>query len=114
MIFTAATDEKTLLVFSTAEKAIAYCEGIDVEAGGWLFWNELGHALAPEFLTPNNRSRFTVCSGNYHLVPAPLKHSLTEALVWLGGIESNPHFTNLEAVRAYLTESVSLPSMTPN
>ena len=109
MIFTAATDDKSLLVFSTAENAIAYCEGIDVEAGGWLFWNELGQALDPEFLTPNNRSRFSVSSGNYRLVPAPLKHSLAEALVWLEAIETNPHFANLEAVRDYFSASVSLP-----
>jgi hypothetical protein len=37
MIFALATDENTLFVFASAVEAVAYCEAIDVEEGGWIF-----------------------------------------------------------------------------
>ncbi|WP_454831445.1 hypothetical protein [Pseudoxanthomonas wuyuanensis] len=102
MIFAVATDERTLFVFASAATAIAYCEGTDVEDGGWLFWDEAGIALTPEFLTPNYRDRFTVGSGTYQLVPAPLGPSLAEAIAEFNHLEANPYFADLSAVRTHL------------
>lgn len=102
MIFAVATDERTLFVFSSAAAAAVYCEGIDVEAGGWLFWDEAGTALTPEFLTPNYRDRFTVGSGTYQLVPAPHRPSLTEAITAFDHLEANPYFAEVSAVRRHL------------
>ena len=102
MIFAVATDENALLVFANTGEAIAYCEGIDVEAGGWLFWDEGGAALNPEFLTANDRGRFVVGSGAYRLVPALGKPSLSEALARIRTMEANPHFASIAELREYL------------
>lgn len=102
MIFAAATDESSLMVFATAAEAIAYCEGVDVEDGLWLFWDESGAALKPEFLSANYRGRFIVGSGTYRLVGAPDQPSLTEALAGIRNMEANPHFASMAALRAYL------------
>ena len=55
MIFAVATDERSLYAFASEEEAIAKCEGLDVEAAGWLFWDSAGNPLEAEFLTPNKR-----------------------------------------------------------
>lgn len=102
MIFAVATDEMSLLVFATAEEAIAYCEGIDVEAGDWMFWDERGVALSPEFLAPNYRARFVVGSGKYRLAATPTLPALKQVLAGLRSIEANPSFATLAAVQAYL------------
>jgi hypothetical protein len=109
MIFAAATDEECLVVFPSAEAAIAYCEGMDVEAGSWLFWNDRGAALRPEFLTPNHRTRLAVGSGTYQLTPAPNLPALTEVLSKLRAIEGNPYFSSLAAVGAHLAAVVPVP-----
>ncbi|KAF1721241.1 hypothetical protein [Pseudoxanthomonas wuyuanensis] len=101
MIFAVATDERTLFVFSSAAAANAYCEGIDVEDGGWLFWDEAGTALAPEFLTSNYRDKFTVGSGTYQLVPAPHRPLLAEVITEINHLEANPYFADLSAVRTH-------------
>jgi hypothetical protein len=109
MIFAVATDEKSLLVFPSAEAAIAYCEGIDVQAGSWLFWDSRGIALQPEFLTQNHHGQFVVGSGAYQLIPAPSHASLSEALAGLHAIESNPHFPSLTAVATHLAAVAPVP-----
>lgn len=102
MIFAAATDERSLMVFATVAETISHCEGIDVEDGGWLFWDERGDALKPEFLSENLRGRFTVGSGAYRLVEAPDRPTLTEALAGILGMEPNPHFASMAALREFL------------
>jgi hypothetical protein len=102
MIFALATDDNALVVFANTEEAIAYCEGIDVEAGGWLFWNEGGAALKPEFLRANDRGLIVVGSGAYRLVPARGKPSLPAVLARVRTIEANPHFASIAELREYL------------
>ena len=102
MIFALATDEKSLLVFPTAEEAIAHCEGIDVGAGVWLFWNEVGLPLQPEFLTPNRHGRFSVSSGIYRLLPTQSGNSLADILGGIRSMDPNPFFQSLAAVRVHL------------
>ena len=46
MIFAVETEERALAVFPTQDEAIAYCEGLDVEAATWLFWAADGSPLA--------------------------------------------------------------------
>ena len=102
MIFVLATDEKSLLVFPTAEEAIAHCEGIDVGAGVWLFWNEVGQPLQPEFLTPNRHGRFSVSSGIYRLLPMQSGNSLAEVLGDIRSMDPNPFFQTLATVKVHL------------
>jgi len=102
MIFVLATDEKTLLVFPALEDAIAYCEGIDVEAGAWLFWSENGLPLQAEFLAPNQRDGFSVASGVYRLLPAQSGAPLVDLLGGVRSMEPNPFFPSLATVQAHL------------
>ena len=102
MIFAAATDENTLCIFASAADAIAYCEGIDVEDGGWRFWDESGNPLSAEFLTPNHRERFTICSGTYRLVQSSSQPTLSESISGIRHIDGNPYFATLSAVQLHL------------
>lgn len=107
MIFAAASDENTLFVFASTTEAIAYCEGVDVEDGGWLFWDEDGNALRAEFLTPTHRGRLTVGGGTYHLVRAPDLPVLAASLPLIRHIDGNPRFATLAEVADYLASPVS-------
>ena len=102
MIFALATDENTLLVFKSITDAMTYCEGIDVEDGGWSFWDNVGRALDAEFHNPNHRDGFTVGNGSYRLASAADKATLADSLNSIGQIGDNPHFPTLSAVRAHL------------
>ena len=102
MIFAADTDDRSLHVFPDAFTAASYCEGSAVEATVWLFWDERGHALQPEFDIPNKRGLFTTKNGVYHLVPvtganyAPLREVLEGIRQVIG------EFTSVKAVQDYL------------
>jgi len=110
MIFAAATDERTLFVFSSPEAAVAYCEGIDVEDGGWLFWDDHGAPLQAQFLTPNYHGAFGgVGSGTYQLVSTQSLPPLREALAGLNAIEANAFFQSIAAVQEYLAVVASVP-----
>ena len=102
MIFALATDESTLFVFDSIAEAIAYCEGIDVENGNWIFWDDAGAALKAEFLTPVHHGRFAIGGGTYQLIQAPDKPSLVASIDSMRHIDSNPHFATLSAVRDHL------------
>lgn len=100
MIFALATDEMNLLVFPASQEATACCEGIDVEAGVWLFWNEDGLPLQPDFLTPNRDGRLSVVSGIYRLIPAPSGRTLAEILGDIRAMDPNPFFPTIAALQA--------------
>ena len=69
MIFALATDDLGLTAFPSEKEAVAYCEGIDVEEGGWQFFASDGRRLNARFTTPSVRGRFSVASGSYVLEP---------------------------------------------
>jgi len=69
MIFAVETEERALYTFQSREDAIAACEGLDVEAAVWLFWDESGEPLEPKFTVPNKRGLFSVSNGVYSLIP---------------------------------------------
>ncbi|MAP76732.1 MAG: hypothetical protein CMK87_01530 [Pseudomonadales bacterium] len=106
MIFAVETEERALAVFPTQDEAIAYCEGLDVEAATWLFWAADGSPLEAEFITPNKRGWFSVQNGHYRLVPALPEHhaDLAEALDEVLRLEPNPTFNSLLQVREYLAK----------
>lgn len=108
MIFAVATDERTLVVFDSEAAAVAACEGLDVEAADWLFWDDRGNPLEPLFSVPNKRGLFVVQSGVYSLVPAKQNHhaNLDEALDEVLNFESPPPFNNAESVREYLARRI--------
>ncbi len=104
MIFVVDTEGRALTVYPSEADAVAYCEGLDVEAAVWLFWASDGSPLQPEFTIPNTRGWFTVGNGTYHLVPAAPDHHapLSEALDEILRLEPNPFFDSLGDVRMHL------------
>lgn len=109
MIFALATDERTLMVFSTPGEAIAHCEGIDVEDGLWLFWAESGAPLEPVFLTPNYRDSIGVGSGTYQLVLSQLLPGLAQVLGEINAIGANPFFPSIQTVQTHLAQVPQVP-----
>lgn len=69
VIFALSSDDLGLTAFASEKEAVAYCEGIDVEQGGWQFFASDGRRLTAKFTNPNVRGRFSVVSGSYVLEP---------------------------------------------
>ena len=108
MIFALATDERSLHAFADADLAIAYCEGIDVEAGNWEFWGPTGEALDAVFSTPNSRSGSWVSSGVYSFQPSAGRPGLLAALSRVGHLETDQSFPSFEAAVRHLAQSGKL------
>jgi len=109
MIFVAETEERSLYAFPSEAEAVAHCEGLDVEAAVWLFWDDVGQPLEPRFSVPNKRGLFTATNGVYNLVLAPPNHhaSLAEALEEILHYESAPPLNCAAGVRSYLASRSS-------
>jgi hypothetical protein len=105
MIFAVETEERTLMAFPTEADAVATCEGLEVEAAVWLFWNDRGEPLEPNFSVPNKRGLFSSRNGIYSLIPAAPDHHaiLDEALDEILNFEGPPPFSSAEAVRHYIS-----------
>jgi hypothetical protein len=104
MIFVAETEERSLYVFGSEAHAIAHCEGLDVEAGTWLFWDDAGRPLEARFSVPTQHGTFVVANGVYRLVPASPGHhaTLVEALDELLHFDAAPPFDSAAGVRSHL------------
>ena len=104
MIFAIETEERSLVVFPSEDEAIGYCEGLDVEAGVWLFWAADGSPLVAEFTTPNSRGLFSVKNGTYRLISATpeLQADLSEAIDHVLHVESNPFFSSTLEIREHI------------
>jgi hypothetical protein len=104
MIFVASTEEQSLIAFPSEAEAVAYCEGLDVEAGEWLFWDDAGNPLEPLFEVPNKRGLFTATNGTYRLVPAVSMHHapLAEALSEITHFEGPAPYLSETAVRSHI------------
>jgi hypothetical protein len=81
-------------------------EGIDVENGEYLFFDEDGKPLTPVFNTPNQRGRWWVWSSqDFELRPsaadAPdLLNSMQPGI----SLDPNTFFSTIDEVRTYLRE----------
>jgi hypothetical protein len=104
MIFAAETDERSLMVFPDADTAAAYCEGYAVEATVWVFWDDDGAPMQPEFTVPNKRGLFTAKNGIYHLVRAVGSGQpfLNDVLSQIRQVIGEFPFTNVRSVQDYL------------
>lgn len=80
------------------------CEALDVEAALYLFWDETGAPLEPEFTVPSKRGLFTATNGEYKLVPASENHHahLLEALNEISVVEIDPPLNTIDAVREHI------------
>jgi hypothetical protein len=104
MIFAVETEERTLIAFAGQAEAVAYCEGLDVEAAVWLFWDDRGEPLEPQFSVPNKRGFFGSRNGTYSLVPASPNHHahLAEAVDEVLNFEGAAPFNSAQGARAHL------------
>jgi hypothetical protein len=107
MIFVAEPESLSLCIYSNEADAIAACEGIDVENGEYLFWNDRGEPLEAHITTPKKRALFTVTSGIYQLAPAQSQQHapLLEALGEFNYFEGDAPFDCEAGVRNYLVSS---------
>ncbi|MGH8617170.1 MAG: hypothetical protein ACREUW_05725 [Burkholderiales bacterium] len=87
MIFTLATDDGSLLAFSSAPDAIAYCEGIDVKHGIWLFFSDDGSPLDARFERPTPKGQPVIGGGVYVLQRAMSGLWLQERLSQVKSVE---------------------------
>ncbi|NGZ87221.1 hypothetical protein [Duganella aceris] len=110
MIFAVATDELALYTFSSEMQATSYCEGLDVEAAGWLFWDDIGRPLSPYFTVPNKRGVLTVQNGEYYLELADEMHHalLSEALDEITDFSSTTSFNTALEVRLYMAHQIAM------
>jgi hypothetical protein len=92
-----------LYVSNEAELQGAF-EGIDVEDGEYLFFDESGKSLIQDFVEPNRRGTVLVQSGKYRLIGNPDKSAcgLAELLRLKPVVQPNPYFADLDAVRRFL------------
>ena len=107
MTFVFATDDESLSVHSTDTLACREAEGIDVEDGLYLFFDDAGRPLRPVFSTPNQRGSFSVLSGVYtlHTEPSGRASGLFDILPQVTSVEGE--LSSVEAVRQHLTRRCS-------
>jgi hypothetical protein len=104
-VILAFADDGTVRVHAELEDVQRHCEGIDVEDGVYVFYDEAGGWLRPRFLEPNTRGRFSVGSGRFVLEPAPAPQDVIPieiALARVSALDPNPWFADLDAVRAHV------------
>jgi hypothetical protein len=106
MIFVIAEDGMVDVVDDPATLCGRF-EGIDVENGVFAFYAEDGEWLQPRFVVPNKRGWFgSVSSGAYVLDAGAERPAQVDAfdvaLAEAAGIQPNPHFATLEAVRTHV------------
>lgn len=109
MYFALASDDLMLHVFASVTALTDYCEGIDVESGGWLFWDENGAALDPRFIEPVERSGNFAGGGTYVLEQAVEAERLAVTLHTAKALDSNPYFGSLNEVRKHIGGETSTP-----
>jgi len=104
-IFAVHNEEQTLHVFDSAGVAVAYCKGVDVEAGVWRFWDNAGQPLTPDFIWPNQPGLGVIRSGTYRLVngePAE-QPNLLQILGQIRSVEGPAPLNTVDGVRRHLT-----------
>ncbi len=106
MFFAFSADDRTLHAFATEAEATAYAEGIDVEDGVWLFFDQRGAALEAVFTRPNERGKLIIRSGTYHLRPAASAQTETLNQVLPRVTSFEGELASLESVRQFLTKSL--------
>lgn len=105
MLFALSTDDRTLHIFADEAAAISYCEGVDVQDGGWRFFDGEGEPLEAVFVKPNRRGVFLVESGVYVLRrPSTPKEPLIEALDGVAAVEGPPPLNSVAEVKKLLTQ----------
>ena len=115
MIF-AFGEDGMIAVYPDHAEAKRQWEPIDVESRAVVFYAEDGTYLKPEFTTPNKHSLFglVLTQGEYDLVrcaaPPPEIDPIDVALDEAAGVETNPHFDSVDAIRAHVRRRRAISS----
>ena len=109
MIFVFVEDG-TLEVVADLDAVRRMSEPIDVESSVYRFYDADGRPLTPLFTKPNRQTRFfglftTLTQGEYTLEAGDTSQEdpIAVALLETAVLEPNEWFTDLDAVREYLT-----------
>ena len=101
-------EDGIISIYADEGEAKRQWEPIDVESRAVVFYGEDGAYLEPVFTTPNTHSCFgmVLTQGEFELVrrePPPAGiDPIAVALAEAAGIEPNPHFASIGALRAHL------------
>ncbi|HYD77153.1 hypothetical protein [Ramlibacter sp.] len=102
MIFALCASRRTLLVFGSDAEAIAHAEDVDLQAGGWQFFDASGAPL--QVVTAGDHPRcFFVAPDTLYLRPAGGSVQLEQLLGEVDVVQGPPSLGDVAAVRAYLT-----------
>lgn len=99
------TDDQLVMVLRDLDDVRGECEPIDVEQGGFQFFDEFGRRLIPRFTKPVQRTTLifgiqSVGGGDYELDIDPVDpgSAFDELLANVVGIEPNPWFKTVTAL----------------
>ena len=97
-------EDATMDVIAGPEEAGRRYEGVDVEGGVYKFFDETGARLNPHFVKQNKRSKFSVESGEFELLPSsePGEGDIFSHLDGVRALTPNPWFGDLEGVKSFL------------
>jgi hypothetical protein len=99
-------EDATLDVIADSEEAVRRYEGVDVEDGVYKFFDGTGARLSPHFIKQNKRSKFTVESGEFVLLPSsrPSEEDIFSHLNEVRELNLNRWFDDLEEVKRFLNK----------
>lgn len=101
MIFALCAPRRTLLVFGSDADAIAHAEDVDLQAGGWQFFDAAGAPL--QVVSAGDHPRcFFVAPDTLYLRPADGSVALVERLGEVDVVQGPKPLDDVAAVRAYL------------
>ena len=107
-------EDKTMMILDDIEEVRKECEGIDVEEGVFLFFNENGYSLNPKIMSPTKRQKILgkielIESGKYELcqVGNPNFQNILKQLKNVVGLKPNKYFSSLDEVKRFLKYKVS-------
>ncbi len=101
MIFALCAAERKLLVFGSDAEAIAHAEEVDLQAGGWQFFDQAGASL--QLVSAGDHPRcFFVAPDTLYLRAGGGEVTLAQRLVDVDAVQGPPPLASVPAVRAYL------------
>ncbi len=104
-------EDQTVSVFPDMASVQGECEAVDVEAGAFCFFDELGRRLAPRFIAPVRRSPLIfgiglVGGGDFELDLDPEDQSAFETLLANAvAIEPNRWFATIADLGVFVAEN---------
>jgi hypothetical protein len=107
-------EDNTMMILGDIEEVRKECEGIDVEEGVFLFFNENGYILNSKIISPTKRQKILgkielIESAKYELCPVgnPNFQNILKQVNNVIGLKTNKHFSSLDEIKQFLKYKVS-------